>query len=451
MFGRFLVNSASRLRFIGMGGYEMRYRRTIWLTSALLLASVVEAKAQYYGPTAANFLNYPATPQALAMGEAGVSIVANSAMSVSANPGLLGMQSLDNSLNIGTSLVHYIDSNLPYGVTAVHNYSFLVSAVTYGTRLNSIWHDLPFKAGVGVGYSYEESTLPFAPEQPSVSGYITDYANSFTVGLGVDYFLRVGLGYSMELIKNKNPFSAFTPNIDQPAENFGAVLQIPVLHLLYGTRQRPLLIGKNIYPSLDVTAGYALRNVGGYVIKTPNYQLPIARQASLGWNWKFSLRSRMRGYDWKWFSFTWAREATSEPFNLDSVSAGIGPNGVANYDYLLSYRNGLGAFGSWNNLVLGIPTTTATSIKGWQIGVGGFFYLRGGSITYSGGPALVTSGWGARLDGLVKLVVLLHGLNPNASFTHFVLDHLDLRFDYYGSESGLFPGQPFESLDLVVR
>ena len=98
-----------------------------------------------------------------------------------------------------------------------------------------------------------------------------------------------------------------------------------------------------------------------------------------------------------------------------------------------------------------MPTTTAASIKGWQIGVGGFFYLRGGSITYSGGPALVTSGWGARLDGLVKLVVFLHGLNSNASFTHFVLDHLDLRFDYYGSESGLFPGQPFESLDLVVR
>ncbi len=417
-----------------------------------MLASVVQARAQAYGPTVGNFLNYPVSPRMLAMGDAGTSVVTKSAMSMLVNPAQLGMQSLNNSLEIGSSLFLTPNSDRPYEIAGSQKYlSFLASAVSYGARLDSVWHRLPFKLALGVGYSYEESTFPFSPGGPMIGGTMTDYTNSFTLGLGIHYFLKLGIGYSLKFIRNKNPFSAFTPNIDQTAEDFGTILQVPVLQLLYGTRTRHIVFCKNIYPSLNITAGYALRNVGGYVVKTPTYHSLLARQANLGWNWELAFSSRVAEYDWKWFSLTWAREATDEPFKLDSVSAGIGPNGVANYDYLLSYRNGLGTFSPWNNLVLGMPTTTTASIKGWQIGLGESFYFRGGSIIYSGSPAVVTSGWGARLDGLVKLIVFLHGLNPNAPFTRFVLNHLDLRFDYYGSDSGLFPGQPFESLDLVVR
>ena len=413
----------------------MRYRRTIWVASALLLASVVEAKAQYYGATAANFLNYPATPQALAMGEAGVSLVTRSAMSIIANPGLLGMQSLENNLNVGTSLQYS------------ENYSFLASGVSYGPRLNSIWHELPFKAGIGVGYSYEELTFPFSAGGAPIGGTITDYANSFTVGMGIDYFLRLGLGYSVELIKNTHP--AFTPNIDQPAANFGADLQVPVLHLLYGTQNRSALIGKNIYPSLDVTAGYALRNVGGYVIKTPTYQLPLARQANLGWNWEFVLMSRVAGFDWKWFSFTWAREAMDEPFKVDSVFVG-GASYVSNRDSVVSYRNGPGSFSPWNDLIMGRPVAIAQLSKGWQIGLGGFLYLQGGSITYPGGPTAITSGWEMKLDGFLRSLVFFHVLSPNGSVTHFLLRNLDLQFDYSASNAG--GGiSPLESLNLTLR
>ncbi len=136
---------------------------------------------------------------------------------------------------------------------------------------------------------------------------------------------------------------------------------------------------------------------------------------------------------------------------MDSSFAGIGPDGFAQWTYFWAYQNGLRTFSPWNNLVLGKGNTTLLAIKGWQIELGQLLYLRGGSITYPGGPLNSTSGWGVGFDGLVKLLVFLRGLNPNGSFAQFVLEHLELQFNYARSSGGIFPAKPFESLDLVVR
>lgn len=191
----------------------MRYRRTLLLASGLLIASATQAWAQACGSTVGNFLNAPVTPQGQAMGEASASVVTNNAMSIISNPSLLGMQGLNNKLEIGSSLSSLRNSN--------GHYSFLVSTASYGIQANSIWHDLPFKAGIGVGYSCEESTFPFNPTAPVKSGYVTNYANSLAVGLGFDYFVKLGLGYSVKLIKNKNEVAPIYPNINQPPGDFG--------------------------------------------------------------------------------------------------------------------------------------------------------------------------------------------------------------------------------------
>ena len=69
---------------------EMRYRTTIWVASALLLASVPRGWAQGVAGTIVGFLNYPVAPEMAARGDAGVSVVTNNAMSVIANPAQLG-------------------------------------------------------------------------------------------------------------------------------------------------------------------------------------------------------------------------------------------------------------------------------------------------------------------------------------------------------------------------
>ncbi len=424
----------------------MRFRRTIWVASALLFASVLQAKAQEsYGSTIGNFLNIPVSPQMLAMGDAGVSVLSKSAASMIDNPAQLGIRSLTDSLNVGTSLFFH-DSNTSRDGLYYRDESAANAAVSYETRVNSLWHNLPFRVGIGIGYSYQEFTFHPTLDSPEPVGYETDYANTLFVGLGLHYFLRLGLGYSLELVNNEN--RAARPKIDELAENFGTILQVPVLHLLWAKRQ--IVVGKDVEPILNIAAGYALRNVGGYVIKTPTYELPLARQALLGWNWELGFRSKVKGYSWKWFSFTWTRQAIDSPIKLDSAFVG-GPSDVSNWNYFESYRGGLGDFSPWSNLILGKGSLTQVTSRGWQIGFAGFFYLRGGAIMGSRQPTYGTSGWGVSAEGLVKLMVYLHQLNPKATFTQFMLRHLDIEFDYSEADGGIFAGKPFESLDLVLR
>ncbi len=55
--------------------------------------------------------------------------------------------------------------------------------------------------------------------------------------------------------------------------------------------------GNNIVPILNDTAGYALRNVGGYVVATPTNDLPLAREANVGWNWELAFRSKLADHE----------------------------------------------------------------------------------------------------------------------------------------------------------
>ena len=104
------------------------------------------------------------------------------------------------------------------------------------------------------------------------------------MGLGIHYFIRFSLRYSLEFISGTKAY--YKTGIKRSAEDFGAIFQVPVPPLLHGSLKRPVVFGNNIRPILNVTAGYALRNVGEY--------------------------------KWKRFSFTWAIEVVTEPFKPDS-------------------------------------------------------------------------------------------------------------------------------------
>lgn len=427
----------------------------------LLLTSVPRGWAQGVAGTIGDFLNYPVTPEMAAMGDGGVSIVTNSAISAIANPAQLGMLSMTNSLSIGTGFDMHTDTplNRNFGTAfGFRDASFSVSAVSYGARLNSLWEALPSYVGLGLQYSYEKFASP-SPVTLSVSPFIigneAEHANAFTIGLGIHYFLRLGLGYSVKFIGGENGY--YISNLDQTARDFGAILQIPVLRLLHGSRDGSFILGEDIQPIFNITAGYSLRNVGGYVhvVRPLSGEVPLARQANLGWNWRLAFQSKVAGFKWDWFSFTWDREAANSPFNTDS-SLVTNPNGYSYWNYFWSYSSGLGSFSPWSNLIVGRGSASVAVSKGWQIGLGEFLYLRGGSLTnLSQNPwssTFPTSGWGVKLDGLVKALVFLHGLNANDSFTRFILHHFNLEFDYSTASGGVFDAiKPFESLNLALR
>ncbi|MCL5268468.1 MAG: hypothetical protein M1469_10245 [Bacteroidetes bacterium] len=191
-----------------------------------------------------------------------------------------------------------------------------------------------------------------------------------------------------------------------------------------------------------------MKNIGKYIAFYGN---PLPGEADLGWNVEVRLRSRVASHSCEWFSFAWLRQADASLLSLDS-SMSIYPSSLdTTFNYFDTYKDGLGDFRPYDNLFVGRPTGDVGIRRRWQIGLAEFIYIRGGSITDQGQPTYSTFGWGARLEGLLKLLVFMHWLDADGSVAKFVLNHLDLQFDYSRAYGGIYGGKPFEDLNIVVR
>lgn len=398
----------------------MGYRRTIVLViTTLTFATAMRSQAQVS--------LYPfVSAETNAMGGAGVAFVSDNALATIANPAELGLFSLHGILNAS-----YMP-NIPGQLNAF--------AVNAGSSLNQFWHELPFKAGLGVGYSNPNYSYP-SPTLGYQTLMETDVVNGVTFGLGVDYFVRLGLGYTLKWVSTKGRPTYYNSTY---SPDFGAILQIPVTNLILKSSDPPVISTYNVTPVLNITFGYSKRNEADYA---PYGYAVLPREGDFGWNFEVGLKTYIRDYWWKWFSFTWVRQADAPLTSWNGQT------------YV--YDSGLGDTQVYDNLIAGRPTGNVSIEKGWQIQLGQFLYLRGGSATGPGVPTYTTFGWGARLDGLVKALIFMHGLDANGNIVKFVLNHLNLQFDYsksageivgFGNTGGIgFKGEPFEILSLTIR
>lgn len=399
------------------------------------------AKAQSY-----NLLDYPTSARTLAMGGIGTAFPSDNAAATLDNPAQLGLFSLDGLFNANTGFHN------PVGPTGFAATSWLdVNAFNIGTALNRICKSLPFKAGAGLGYS--NITSSSSPIWLGGGPYILENnvvtSNAISVGLGLDYLIKLGLGFSFKWVAARYDFPV--PASRTTGEDFGAIAHIPLSKLIAGTKEHMSSGHNGIEPLYGFTIGYAMRNLSGY--NFGGGTLPT--EADLGWSVNAGFRSQVAGHRWEWLSFSWSEQAGSAPFNTDSIIGSISqaPQGGPDttWDYALRYQKGLGRFDPWQELVIGRASATAGVRKGGQIGLGEFLYIRAGSITDAGRITYSTFGLGLRLDGFLKCLVFLNDLDANAPVADFLLRHLDLQLDYGRAYGGIYQGRPFEDLNLVVR
>ncbi len=433
----------------------MRCRRTLVTILTLTFATAVRSEAQFYQD-----LSYPLSAEANAMGGAGAALVSDDPLATALNPAQLGLFSLRGIMSAG--VVPSLDVSPSYFREFDGWYLIGMSrdlAINLGIPLNRFWHSLPFKLGVGIAYS--NSRYPFGHavgglEVPTRA----DYMNDISLGIGVKYLVNLGIGWTINPIASRYDRYPLSQTNWTTTHDLGAILEIPILQLVSRVASSPVPTSVGLRPVFNLTFGYSARNLGSH-----SYfgGAGLPEEADLGWNIELGLKTRVQNHQWKWVSFTFVREADASLISLDStlsIQSSSPSDSVFNYSY--AKRKGFGGFQVYKNLIAGKPTEldgftygrpagNIGVVKGAQIQLGQFIYLREGSVTEAGLPTYTTYGWGAKLDGLVKTLLFMHCISPGNEIAKLLLDHFNLEFDYSKANGGPFDGEPFESLNFAVK
>ncbi len=415
------------------------------LTVTFVTAARIEA--QFYPE-----LSFPLSAEANAMGGAGAALVSENPFAATLNPALVGLSGLRGDM--GIAFVPSFSLPRRYVGSGFYEFWYVTSmtraaAIHFGIPLNRFWKDLPFQAGVGIGYTNLRYTLVDIGES---SPPRADYLNGITIGLGLKYLITLGIGYTIDPMSSA--YQSF-PGAESHtmSHDIGTILRIPILRIVSRIADNRELAFGGLMPVFNLSLGYSARNLG-----THSYYFGAGtpEQADLGWNVELGLKTRVLHHEWKWLSFTLMREADASLIftSIDSTSNGY-------YTYY-ARRKGLGCFQIYRNLIAGRPTALddypstrpagdIAVLKGAQLELGQFIYLREGSVTEAGLPTYTTYGWGAKLDGLVRTLLFVHWLSKKDEIAELLLDHFNLEFNVSKATGGPFQNQAFETLELVVR
>ncbi len=426
------------------------------ISVVMLLTSTVS-----YGQfeTAVPFLMIPTSVQGNGMGGVAASLTTDDAISNLSNPAQLGIFGLTNSLSLST-----YSPKTDWLPSFTSGLSLDVAALSAGLKLNR-YLNLPAPISVCIGFSQVyfdlgifNRTLANSPTVVS-RWHAYEKADLLSLGVGIDYVVKLGLGYSYKWIDSElAPFGTEQEVglgvAKVPACDFGAILQIPVVDIVSHFKRAPVTFSDKVSPLFNLTFGYAERNVGGgvsYGIQTQSDPLP--RQGVLGWNFEVGLMSEVNHRPWKLFSFTWAREAEDVLVSVRTIKTVLTPGDTA-YTNQFAYKSWLGSIRPIDNLVLGRTNGEIALQKGWQIQIAECLYFRGGSNTDVGGLLYQTHGESIKLNGFLKLVASLGIWNPHRGWGAYLLNHVDLQYStctYTSTQNSAVNGTKFSSINIVLK
>jgi hypothetical protein len=420
-------------------GVIMNPRIALIATALALGTSVQDLMSQTF--TAVPYLSITSSPRANGMGGVGATVPALEASAATANPGQIGLFSLENLFAAST----YAPKTVLYPTIFPGDVLTMdVSALSAGYNFSSLL-SLPFSAGLGIGYSRTFVDLGSfnvtGPAGPTVIARVpmNDTYENFSIGVGLEYYVKLGIGFNFKKIVSRipaiGPGGVFEYAARPAATDFGVLLQVPVADIVW----RESDSSREFEPLLNFSMSYVKANVGDEVrYFDPAQGDPLPRTALAGLGCELGLTARSGNARWTVISVLVARQG-EDPL----VTYGNGTFG---------YKSGLGDLKFADNVLGGTATGDVQVHEGWQLGVAEFLFIRGGSVKgilydYS------TSGYGICLAGLLRLLEFASPAMAGNSWIAFAGDHLDLQ---YNSSTYDRPGSPwdrttFRGLNLVVR
>lgn len=419
------------------------------LCAALWLSIHIPVFAQ--GESAVPFLMIAPDPGANGWGGVSTAVASENPIATFVNPGQLGLFSLSNYFAAST----YAPKTRWLPTFGNPDLTYSVSAVNTGVNLARAF-DLKLPISIGMGYSRVFLSLgTFMTTSPSGPEAIARHeswerSECFSLGVGVDYFVRLGVGVNFEKIASNlssigTEQEMGTGRADASATDIGVLLEAPIMDIVAAVKGEPVTLGLGLSPLVNVSAGYAHQNQGrsvSYVAAAMSDPLP--RKAVLGISTELGLVMDANNRPWKVIAFTLAREA--EDLLI-----------VRKSDGTFEYQSGLGDLSFSKHVLQGkLDDNERPELhKGWQLEIGEAISIRGGSFRESpnfGARNYSTVGYGIRLGGILRLLTAIDADIPSDATVSFLVTHLDLAYDHAEYvTTGPLSSTTFNGVSIVIR
>ena len=386
------------------------------------LLNLFSTKSFAQGEAAVPFLLLNPSPSLSAMGATGTALPTEDPFGFLWNPAQLGYTSQTNNL----SFIFY-PSKLEW--IPIWNADLELSSIAFNAGYN--FKDLiGFPLSFGFGYSNVKFnygtfviTGPGGPE-PLGTYEPKDSYNAYSFGLGVDYFVQLSIGYT---IKDVNSFLAdFSPSPDSgevraetTVNDFGILLNIPVLKLIDDKMQ--VQVDKNLFvqPSFNFSLGYSKSNIGDEIEYNlfPGQADPLPRMDRLGYGISAGFDLISDNFRINAFNLSFTVEADDILISRDSTGS--------------EYQSTLSDLKFWKNIVEIEGDDKIVSHAGTKLEFVETVSLNFGHFSGRGYPdPRETNGYEIRAKGLLKLCALW----AKDPITDFLRDHIDIRYyntDYF--------------------
>jgi len=415
-----------------------------FIVATLLCALCISGRVFAQGQSALPFLLIGTAPDQNGMGGVSTCIPSNQAMAPIGNPAQLGMFALSGFVS-ASLYVPKTDLLPEYNLPTL---SFNAMALNVGFNLQGPL-GLPLPVSLGVGYSRIYLDLGqfniSSTSGPTVIRTFDSWEKNenLSVGLGVDYFVRFGAGMNFKFISSRlspigTEFEHSSGSADVTATDFGLFFQVPTMKIV-STLAGSIEVLPSVEPLLDLSVGYARRNIGDKVVYAdPSQADPLPRQAALGVGVQVGLMSHVLSEDWRIFELKLSREAD------DLLVKRLSDGGW-------TYVSGLGGVGFLENVIGGKQTGDVIVRRGWEVQAGEILSVRGGSVTQAA-YNYSTSGFSIRLDGVLKLLSYAGSPEIRGGFLGFLIDFIDIRYDHASYDQGSpFGGVSFGSISIEIK
>lgn len=416
----------------------------IALASLLIYATQASAQLQYSAPAV----------DAQGMGGVEASLPSDNAVAQLANPAQTGLFSLHGTISAASYLpISSYDNQAGNGS---YRGSLFSSATEIGVDLQD-YLKTPYEISAGIGYARTgvNESGGFEIDGPD----ITNRANNLTVGLGFNDEIRAGVGLGINWISSRE--SALIPSTLQHvagnivAHSYGAMVQVPVAEIIRGASAENH--AGRLKLNADITVAYAMKDLGGYLYynSSPQPSGMLFRRADLGINLDLGFESTFDGQPWKILSVTLAREADEPLLRPDSTLL-VYTVGANQPDSVFTYGNVYSStpryLNPYSNLIAGSSQGKVGIRTGGQVQFAEFLYLRLGATAGPYVGSTSTYGFGLRLKGLLRILAVLE-LTPHVrgSFILFLVNHVDLRYDYARISYAGGGGQSYDELDVELQ
>lgn len=363
------------------------------------------------GEAAVPFLLLNPSPSLSAMGATGSALPTDDPFGFLWNPAQLGLTSQTNNLS-------FIFYPTPLDWIPNFNLDLELSALAFNAGYN--FKDLiGIPLSFGFGYSnpeFDYGTFYRTDENGNIIGEFEskEYYNAYSFGLGIDFGVQLSVGYSIKDVTSflaDEPVDSFDIKAETTVNDFGILLNIPVLKLIDDKMQVQLDEKVNVFPTFNFSLGYSKSNIGDEISYIDPAQAdPLPRVERLGYSISSGFDMIINDFRFNAFNLSFTVEAEDMLVSRTWIS-------VNHWEY----QDDLDF---WENVILIKGNSKVVSRAGTNLDFAETFSYSFGHFSGRGFDLMETNGYQIRAKGLLKLCALW----AKHPVTDFLRDHFDIIY-----------------------